>query len=105
DTRGGQVLTKERHRIADPGAEIEHGRCRRRGALRRRKLALEIDDLVLGEILGALARDANVRRVQRAVLGGELVELGLVHVSTLKALDTKRAAFRALRATLGSAGS
>src|ERR1044071_4532084 len=82
DARVRQVLTEKGHRIPDAGAEIEYRRLRGRARTRARQLAGEIHDLVLGEVLGALARALDVLRMHRAVFRGELIELGFVHVPT-----------------------
>src|SRR5689334_7127147 len=75
-TSSRQMLREERHRVANAGAEVEHLARRDLGA---RELGRDVDDLVLGEVLGILAGQPDVCRVHSAVLVGELVELDLVH--------------------------
>ena len=71
---------EERHRVADAGAEVE--RPARRGVIAR-ELGGDVRDLVLGEVLGAFAGQPDVGRMHRPVFVRELVELDLVHHSTL----------------------
>ena len=76
--RRGQVPREERHRIADAGAEVE--RCPGNG-MPALELGRDVGNLVLGKILGVLAGQLDVGRVQIPVFVGELVEFDLVHHS------------------------
>ena len=76
--RRGQVPREERHRIADAGAEVERRPGNGMPAL---ELGRDVGNLVLGKILGVLAGQLDVGRVQIPVFVGELVEFDLVHHS------------------------
>src|SRR5688572_15409927 len=69
---------EERDRIADASPEVEH---RSRLDIGAPQLGHDVDDFVLGEILGILAGQPDIGRVHGPVLVGELVELDLVHHS------------------------
>jgi hypothetical protein len=70
------VAREKRHGVTDTGAEVEGPACGRPVTL---ELGRDVRDLVLREILGILARQRDVGRMEIAVLIGELVELCLVH--------------------------
>ena|SRR6188472_1824157 len=70
------MAREERHGIANARAEVERPARHYRVA---RELGRDIRNLVLGEVLGILTGQPDVRRVHGAVFVSKLVELYFVH--------------------------